>query len=240
MDAQPGAAAPAQRHAKPTPSCTAGWRARSSMPMRAARRCRQCIAQQPPRPVGPVGLRDLRRPAHRAAADQDADNIELVRQLVQAHAYWRLKGLAVDLVIWNEEHGGLPPGAARPDHGPDRRGASKPTSSTARAASSCAPPTRSAPRTASLLQSVARASSPTVAARWPTRSTAPRAARAGAAAVVPTRERPARDARPQSPAPQRTATCCSFNGIGRLHRGRPRVRHRHARGRGDRRRRGST
>jgi cellobiose phosphorylase len=33
-------------------------------------------------------------------------NIELVRQLVQAHAYWRLKGLAVDLVIWNEDHDG--------------------------------------------------------------------------------------------------------------------------------------
>jgi cyclic beta-1,2-glucan synthetase len=32
-----------------------------------------------------------------------ADNIELARQLVQAHAWWRLKGLAVDLVIWNEE-----------------------------------------------------------------------------------------------------------------------------------------
>jgi cellobiose phosphorylase len=32
-----------------------------------------------------------------------ADNIELVRQLVQAHAWWRLKGLVVDLVIWNEE-----------------------------------------------------------------------------------------------------------------------------------------
>jgi cellobiose phosphorylase len=34
------------------------------------------------------------------------DNIDLVRQLVQAHAYWRLKGLAVDLVIWNEDHAG--------------------------------------------------------------------------------------------------------------------------------------
>ncbi len=31
-----------------------------------------------------------------------ADNVELVRQLVQAHAFWRLKGLGVDLVIWNE------------------------------------------------------------------------------------------------------------------------------------------
>ena len=35
-----------------------------------------------------------------------ASSIELVRQLVQAHAYWRLKGLAVDLVIWNEDHAG--------------------------------------------------------------------------------------------------------------------------------------
>ncbi len=36
----------------------------------------------------------------------DVANIELVRQLVQAHAYWRMKGLAVDLVIWNEDHAG--------------------------------------------------------------------------------------------------------------------------------------
>jgi cyclic beta-1,2-glucan synthetase len=36
----------------------------------------------------------------------DPANIDLVRQVVQAHAYWRLKGLAVDLVIWNVDHGG--------------------------------------------------------------------------------------------------------------------------------------
>ncbi|SDH75764.1 GH36-type glycosyl hydrolase domain-containing protein [Nitrosomonas sp. Nm132] len=36
----------------------------------------------------------------------DAANIELVRQLVQAHAYWRFKGLVVDLVIWNEDRAG--------------------------------------------------------------------------------------------------------------------------------------
>jgi cellobiose phosphorylase len=36
----------------------------------------------------------------------DAENIDLVRRMVQAHAYWRLKGLAVDLVIWNEDRGG--------------------------------------------------------------------------------------------------------------------------------------
>ena len=34
----------------------------------------------------------------------DTANIALARQLVQCHAYWRLKGLAVDLVIWNEDH----------------------------------------------------------------------------------------------------------------------------------------
>ena len=36
----------------------------------------------------------------------DSANIELVHQLVQAHAYWRLKGLTVDLVIWNESQSG--------------------------------------------------------------------------------------------------------------------------------------
>ncbi len=33
-------------------------------------------------------------------------NVQMVKQLIQAHAYWRLKGLPVDLVIWNEEHNG--------------------------------------------------------------------------------------------------------------------------------------
>ncbi|MCX6635593.1 MAG: cyclic beta 1-2 glucan synthetase, partial [Acidobacteria bacterium] len=36
----------------------------------------------------------------------DPAYIDLVAQLVQAHAYWRLKGLAVDLVIWNEDQAG--------------------------------------------------------------------------------------------------------------------------------------
>jgi cyclic beta-1,2-glucan synthetase len=34
------------------------------------------------------------------------DTMDLVRQMVQAHAYWRLKGLRVDLVIWNESQAG--------------------------------------------------------------------------------------------------------------------------------------
>ncbi|HVW99451.1 MAG TPA: hypothetical protein VHA52_03285, partial [Candidatus Babeliaceae bacterium] len=35
----------------------------------------------------------------------EQESVELVKQMVQAHAYWRLKGLFVDLVIWNEDHG---------------------------------------------------------------------------------------------------------------------------------------
>ncbi len=37
---------------------------------------------------------------------EDPANIDLVQQIVQAHAYWRQKGLAVDLVIWNDDQGG--------------------------------------------------------------------------------------------------------------------------------------
>lgn len=37
---------------------------------------------------------------------EDPANIDMVKQMIQAHAYWRLKGLIVDLVIWNEDHGG--------------------------------------------------------------------------------------------------------------------------------------
>jgi cellobiose phosphorylase len=35
---------------------------------------------------------------------ENTDNIGLIAQMVQAHSYWRMKGLAVDLVIWNEDH----------------------------------------------------------------------------------------------------------------------------------------
>ena len=36
----------------------------------------------------------------------DLEHIDLVRQLIQAHAFWRKKGLTVDLVIWNEDRAG--------------------------------------------------------------------------------------------------------------------------------------
>lgn len=42
----------------------------------------------------PIVLLQIKKPS----------NIELVRQLVQARAYWRINGLIVDLIIWNEAH----------------------------------------------------------------------------------------------------------------------------------------
>lgn len=35
----------------------------------------------------------------------EQESVELVKQMIQAHAYWKLKGLFVDLVIWNEDYG---------------------------------------------------------------------------------------------------------------------------------------
>ena len=37
---------------------------------------------------------------------KDFGSIDLVKQMVQAHAYWRMKGLPVDLLILNEDYGG--------------------------------------------------------------------------------------------------------------------------------------
>lgn len=34
------------------------------------------------------------------------ENLDMVRQMIQAHAYWHMKGLKVDLVIWNEDYAG--------------------------------------------------------------------------------------------------------------------------------------
>jgi len=33
---------------------------------------------------------------------ENQENIDLVVKMIQAHAYWRMKGLAVDIIIWNE------------------------------------------------------------------------------------------------------------------------------------------
>jgi cyclic beta-1,2-glucan synthetase len=35
--------------------------------------------------------------------NNDGERLQLLRQLINAHAYWRLKGVAVDLIIWNDD-----------------------------------------------------------------------------------------------------------------------------------------
>jgi len=37
---------------------------------------------------------------------RDRGKIQLIHELLRAHAYWRMKGLSVDLVIWNEDTSG--------------------------------------------------------------------------------------------------------------------------------------
>ncbi|MFD2365356.1 GH36-type glycosyl hydrolase domain-containing protein [Pseudoduganella sp. GCM10020061] len=39
---------------------------------------------------------------------RDAANIGMARQLIQAHAYWRMKGLPVDLVLWYQDNNAQP------------------------------------------------------------------------------------------------------------------------------------
>jgi len=34
----------------------------------------------------------------------DMSNTDIIVQLLKAHAYWRMKGLSVDMVIWNQDH----------------------------------------------------------------------------------------------------------------------------------------
>ena len=34
------------------------------------------------------------------------EHLEIVSQMIQAHSYWRMMGLAVDLIIWNEDNSG--------------------------------------------------------------------------------------------------------------------------------------
>ena len=51
---------------------------------------------------GAVGSRDFRRHSDRAGAIDAIEDIAIARQLLRAHEYWRMKQLAVDLVILNE------------------------------------------------------------------------------------------------------------------------------------------
>ena len=89
---------------RPTRSSTAA--SPSSRPLRQRRAARRRRACSRATAAGSRACGATRSPATcRSCCCRSATprNIDLVRQLVQAHAYWRLKGLAVDLVIWNED-----------------------------------------------------------------------------------------------------------------------------------------
>ena len=212
---------------RPTRSSTRGSPAPSIYSQPTLRADAARAAAQPARPVGPVGLCDLRRPADRAAADRRGRQH---RPRAPAGAGARLVapegpgGRPRDL-----ERGArrLPAAAAGADPRPDRRqrrsARGRPARRHLRA------PRRAdrarGPRAAAV--GGARRSSATAAARWPSRSTrkprAPSAARrplvADALAPAPQRRHAAR---------ARRAGLLLFNGIGGFTRRRPRVRDRAA------------
>ncbi len=106
LDAQPGVAAPAQHQR----SRGADLRAPGGPPaVQPPRRCAPthrwcCATGADNRACGPMAISgDLPIVLVQIS---DIANLELAREAVQAHAYWRMKGLAADLVIWNEERAG--------------------------------------------------------------------------------------------------------------------------------------
>ena len=239
VDAQPGGAAPAQRHRSRRAALRRGSPARSSTPTPRCAPTPACsrATGAASRACGATRSRATCRSCCCGSATRR--NIELVRQLVQAHAYWRLKGLAVDLVIWNEDRGGYRQVLQDQIMGliaAGRRGArDRPAGRHLRA-----------PRRADLRRGPhpaagggARRSSPTAAAALAEqveRRAPARAARSRA--LAPTRARASRAG--ATPPRRRARDLILVNGLGGFTRRRPRVRHHAPRAGRRRRRRGST
>ena len=70
---------------------------------RVAPRARRHARRQRAGPARPVAARHLRRSAHPARPRRRRRRLPLVRQVLQAQEYWRLKGLRADVVILNEQ-----------------------------------------------------------------------------------------------------------------------------------------
>ena len=121
----------------------------------------------------------------------DQEKIELVRQLVQAHAYWRIKGLAVDLVIWNEDESGYRQNLQEQimgliAAGPEAQMVDRPGGIFVRR------PEQMSEEDRTLLQTVARVSSSTIRRHAGRAGRAPRPPRAACPAVSPGPHRPRR------------------------------------------------
>ena len=124
----------------------------------------------------------------------ETSELEIVRELLLAHEYWRMKQLSVDLVIINERPPSLRPGSpgCSGSAGPSRadRGLNRPETMRTARFTSCVP-TSSRPRCGILLRTVARA---TLAGhrgtlseqvgRVPDPSPSPRLVKRGAAGAV--------------------------------------------------------
>ena len=68
----------------------------------ARRRPGPSLIAEPQGAARPVELRHFRRPAHRAVENERPVGAAVGANAIQAHAYWRHKGLRVDLIIWAE------------------------------------------------------------------------------------------------------------------------------------------
>ena len=133
------------------PTSSSASPAGSSTPTRRCGRRAGLLARNErgaPRPLGP---RDLRRPPIVLVRIDEPEDLGIVRQLLRAHEYWRLKGLAVDLVILNEQAPPTPRTSrrrSRPWSGRASRALAHERHEPARAASSSCAGTCSPPRTA--------------------------------------------------------------------------------------------
>jgi hypothetical protein len=140
---------------------------------------------------------------------RDAANIDLARQLVQAHAYWRLKGLVVDLVIWCEDQSGYR--QALQDQimsmiasGMDAQSLDRPGGVFVRLLDQIPNEDRILMQSVARVRAVRRA-----AASWPTSCAAPPCAQDRAAAVLLTRRAFDAAAAPPLAVPERFSTTAS-------------------------------
>ena len=104
LDPGAGAAPPPRHRSARGPPLPAIWRAASCTPIRRCAPRRTCCDANTAGAVGPLGATGISGdlPIVLVRIDEPEDR-GIVRQLLRAHEYWRMKGLAVDLVILNEK-----------------------------------------------------------------------------------------------------------------------------------------